>query len=231
MSVSEILANLWGSIEYFFLGLLVGILIIFLLRKGGYLKREHDFMKVIVSLYYLYFPIVFALMFWFTGTILEVRAETHKAVDKVFLYMADHGSRELKAFFDTNVDAYLSETELPSNKQMAIDFVESEYLKNQYYIFKQTLRITIETLLDYTIGDATNPQKRIKALTDGVSVSIFQAALSPIKKSVIMDLDMIFGVFLIPIIFGFFGAMSLPSLEIAYAAYLRRKATQVIETE
>lgn len=231
MELSEILGYLWGSIEFLFIGLFMGITIIYLLRRGGYLKRDNDIIKIIVGLYYLYFPIVFALVFWFGGTILKGRAQALKAVDEVHLYMAEEGSRELKAFFDTHVEAYLNKPALPSNKQMATDFVESEYLQNQYYIFKQVLRLTVEFLLDKTIGDMTNPQQRIKVLTDGVSVSIFAAALSPIKQLVTTDIDMIFMFFLIPVIFSFFGAMLLPSLEIMYAAYVRRRATNIIETE
>ena len=61
--IDLVFLEFWTSIVYAFLGLVIGSLIVFILKKGGYLKREYLILKIITKLYFVFIPILFLVYF------------------------------------------------------------------------------------------------------------------------------------------------------------------------
>lgn len=208
-----ILSGLKSSIFYAFLGALIGLLIVILLNKLGYLKREHSFLKVITKLYYVIFPIVFFFFFWFTGSLWQTKMQVEETVDTVLEAIKMDIAPSFEAFLNQKLQEYIAVDELPPNEEIVQFFLNenTEYLGTN--IFNYVLKSGLNLLLETVIGTGMD---RVKAI-EGASVSILGPPFEVLKMQLHTLINRYAVPFFIPIFLLFFSAMLLPTIEICWA--------------
>lgn len=216
--------GLSSSISFAFVGLLLGIGLVTWLYKRKLLERQVPFLKVVTKLYFLYFPIVFFFTCWFGGSLYTTANLLEKELTKVVTEIEQKTYPVFVKFVDRETATMLAGLTLPSNEEIADGFI-AEYLgENPSVIYQYTMKLCLVTLLEYMIGKDREEERRLDVLSKGVSIDLFQAGFDVLKQEVKRGINQLLWFLLFPIIFGFLGAMLLPTIEIFIAnKYLSNK--------
>jgi hypothetical protein len=216
--------GLSSSILYAFIGLLVGVGVIVLLNKRHYLKREYLFLKILTKMYFVYFPIVFFLAFWFVGSLWTTMKLLEKEVTEVVLEIEEKTYPIFVKYVDESLDGFLAEESIPTNKEITSGFAAKYLDKNTSSIYQYSMGICLVTILEYMIGKDSEPEKRRQILSNGIATSILKVGFDFIKEEVKRKVLELLLILLIPIVIGFLSAMFFPSMEIIiYNKFLKPK--------
>jgi hypothetical protein len=217
-------SQLFSSIYFAIIGLLVGGGLIFLLKKRKYLERQHVLLKLLTKFYSVYFPFVFLVSFWFAGSLWTTVNLFEKEVTKVIVEIEDKTYPIFIKYVNDGVDEFLAQESLPTNDEIVSNFINETLDENAAQIYKYTMRISLTTLLEYMVGKDSEREKRIRILSEGVSKDLLKVGFDFIKKEVRVKVIQILLLFLIPIVVGFLGAMFFPTVEIIiYNLFFKEK--------
>ncbi len=224
--MSDYLGLLWmglsSSILYAFIGLLVGIAVLLLLKKRHYLERAYTFLKLLTRLYFVYIPIVFFFTFWFMGSLWTTTKLFEKEVTEVIVEIENKTFPIFTNYINESIEEFLAKESIPTNKEIVSNFLANYIDKNTSSMYQYSMQICLTTMLEYMIGKDSEREKRIRILSEGVSTSLFKVGFTYLKEEVKRRVMQLLVLLLIPIIIGFFGAMSFPTLEIfIYNKFLR----------
>lgn len=216
--MSDYLTLLWiglsSSILFAFIGLFVGLGLVFLLKKRHYLERKHPFLKVVTKLYFIYFPFVFFFAFWFSGSLWTSGQLFEKEVREVIIDIEDKTYPIFIKFVNERVDAFLALQSLPTNHEIVSIFVAENVDESTSGIYQYCMKTCLTMMLEHMIGKDSEREKRREILSEGISSNLFKVGFSFLKEEVKSSIKRILMVLLIPVIIGFLGAMCFPVVEI-----------------
>lgn len=207
-------SQLFSSILFAFVGLLVGAGIVFLLKRRKYLERNHVLLKLLVKIYFVYFPFVFLFSFWFAGSLWTTTNLFENEITKVVTEIENKTYPVFIKFVNEEVDEFLAKESLATNDEIVSRFIAEVLDQEASAVYKYTMRLSLTTLLEYMIGKDSEREKRIRILSEGVSKDLLKVGFDVIKKEVRLKAIQILLLFLIPIVLGFLGAMFFPTVEI-----------------
>lgn len=207
-------SQLFSSILFAFIGLLVGAGIIFLLNKRKYLERNHVLLKFLTKIYFVYFPFVFLFSFWFTGSLWTTTNLVENEITKVVVEVEHKIYPVFIKFVNEKVDEFLAKESLATNDEIVSRFIEEVLDQEASAIYKYTMSLSLKTLLEYMIGKDSEREKRIRILSEGMSRDLLKVGFDVIKEQVRLKAIQVLLLFLIPVVLGFFSAMFFPTLEI-----------------
>lgn len=209
-----IIGGLSAAFPYALLGLLVGIGIVWFLKKKGYLERNNLFLKVITKLYYIYIPLVFFFATWSIGSISLTIKSYEQTLQEVIVDIEQEAFPSFLAHVNRRVDHYLKENKIPSNAAIVEGFLGDYLNENTPSLYQSTMKIALTTLLEYTIGKDGEHEQRVKALAGGLSEPMYQKGFDFLKSEVSRRVNQFLFFLLFPLIIGVIGALLLPLVEI-----------------
>ena len=207
-------SGLSASIGYAVVGLLAGGIIVFLLHRAGYLKRENLIWRLIARLHYVLFPVVFCLYFWLAGSLWTTVSVFRDTLEEVIA----HIEKEQYPIFASYVNQQIKEStnldDLPSNNEIASQFLSDNEVEGESNFYQYTLKLALVKILDLTIGDGSDREKRIEALSNGISTEIFEAGFNILRDELNRQLSMFLWLLLIPGTIVFMGYLLYSFFEI-----------------
>lgn len=206
--------QLFSSLWFALLGLLVGFGVIFSYKKKKHLERKNGFLKILTKFYFIYYPFVFLFTFWFAGSLWTTAKLFEKEITKAVVVLENETYPVFIAYMNKEVDTFLAQESLPTNKEIVSIFIEENLDKNSSSIYRYSMEASLTTLLEFMIGEDSEREKRINFLSEGFSTSLLEVGFDFIKEKITAQVNQILMLFLIPIIFGFLIAMFFPTVEI-----------------
>lgn len=216
--------QLFSSIWFALIGLLVGIGLVFILKKRKYLEREHSLLQLLTKFYFVYFPFVFLFAFWFFGSLWTTTKHLENEANKVIIDIEEKVYPIFINYVNEGVDQFLEQESLPTNDEIVSRFIEKTLDKDASGIYRYTMNVSLTTILEYMIGKDSEREKRIRILSEGVSKDLLKVGFDFIKEEVKRKGLQILLLLLIPVVVSFLGAMFFPSVEIiVYNLFFKRK--------
>lgn len=217
------LAELLTSIGYAFLGLAVGSIIVYVLYKVGYLKRDFFILKIITKLYFIFIPILFLVYFWIAGTVMEVKGMILKEIDEVTVELKKELYPTFANSINEQVKTFIKLDKIPSNQELIEQFLTEINANDKSSVYQISLSIMLEKILDVAIGDNIGREVRVKALTDLSSKKAFDYGFDKIQSEVNRQVAQFTGLFLAPMTIIFFISILLIKFEIIISNFYFNK--------
>ena len=144
---SEITGQLFSSLKWLWYGFLFTILLIFLIQKTKLIIKNGVFGTIILTVYYLIFPIVIGITSWFYAATKHVENDLNEISTLVIDSVEEAILPSFETYIYDNIQEYLNVSKIPSNDDIVSAFLleseESGWLK------KQALHWTLVASLEY----------------------------------------------------------------------------------
>lgn len=212
--INLVFEQLSSSIGYGLLGLGIGILIIFLLKKWGYLERNYLLLKIITKFYFVLFPVGFLLYFWFVGSLWTTKSLFQEAINEVIIQVQEESYPIFAANVNDQIKNYINLDQVPSNTEIVQIYLSENSFSQESKFYQATLRYTLVKILDLTIGNDTDREKRITALSNGISASAFEYGFDYLRSQIERQIRQTFIFSLIPGTIAFISIFFFPTIEI-----------------
>lgn len=215
--------SLSSSIIYAFLGFLAGILIVYSLNHLRYLKRKTFIFQVITKTYFVWFPIIFFIYFWFVGSIWITMNLIRKTADETMIQIKDIAYPAFASDINERIEGFLKLEKIPSNAEIVDLYLEENTNENQIRIYRYILRMSLIKILEITLGKDNEEEVRASALSMGISKTFVDAWVGKIQEEINKRIKGVLIVLLISITCLFLLALSFPALEIYFSVRYSKK--------
>ncbi len=224
-----ILGELWSSLAYAFLGLIIGSLIVFILYKVKYLKREYLILKIITKLYFVFLPILFLAYFWFAGSTWKTGNLIIESVNERITELQERLYKDFAVYVNEEIQRTIHLDEIPSNEVIVERFLLASSTSEEDNIYKKTLNITLKKVLDVVVGDDLGREKRIAALSDMSSKKAFEYVFDTIKPQLHRQIRQFLALFLAPLTLIFLVSLIIITIEIFVSVRYLNKIDDEVE--
>lgn len=222
--IDLVFLEFWNSIIYAFLGLVIGSLIVFFLKKVGYLKREYLILKIITKLYFVFIPILFLIYFWGAGAAWKTGNIAIKSIDEVMIELQEKMYPIFADYINTEIKKTIHLDEIPSNEAIVKQFLGDNLTNEESSLYRTTLHISLKKILDITVGDDIDKEKRVAALSNISSGKALEYGFDKIKSELHKQIRQYLAIFLIPLTLIFLGSLLVIAIEILISIrYLNKK--------
>lgn len=118
-----IVEQLGTTLKWGFIGFVIGLLFIWLLRKGDLLKYNSFWQVLRTSIYYIFYPIGFGCLFWFYTATKQVEVDAYQATNEAINKTEEGLFPLFEEYIIQNLPSYISYNHIPSNDQVVKDFL------------------------------------------------------------------------------------------------------------
>jgi hypothetical protein len=142
-----ITSQLGSTFKWLFYGFILTIILIYVLRKNKLLIKKGFIGTLIVSLYYIVFPVIIGITTWFYVATKHVEHDANQLSDVVIESVEMAILPSFRNYITENIEKYTGLTEIPTNDEIVSGFLlegeESGWLK------KKLLHWTLVETLEY----------------------------------------------------------------------------------
>jgi len=141
---SIISKGILGSLGFGFMGCLLGVAIMFVLRAKGLLKRSRGISKVLVISYWIFVPIIFAWSFTILKGLTYAENALETTANTVILKFEEKTYEPFHKYVTENVEKYTGEMILPSNEELVKGFFDGPDRKEDDWILEGIMFLFLE---------------------------------------------------------------------------------------
>lgn len=192
--------GLMGGIKYAFLGFIIGVVILILLRKFNLLKREGAFLNFFTKLYYVIIPLSLGGIFWVGGSVASLQADATTEVDKLLKVAETEMVPTFVHFLESEIDTLMMNGQVPTNQEITDRFkaLNHEYAGGSA-IADQVLDFTLNTVLEYIIGKDEEHEQRLKKLSGDIGPEVVHSAFNTVRGVIRTQVKNFINTFVTPI--------------------------------
>lgn len=141
-----IVDQLGNSFKWGFIGFLLGVLSIYLLKKGKILKTESFLHIVKISVYYILYPICLASLFWLYAATKHLEKDVYRLSNGAINKMEENIYPVFNQYITRNLERYIHLEKIPTNDQIVSEFL-NETRESSYFTKKVVHPFLVETLI------------------------------------------------------------------------------------
>ena len=229
MSFFSLLWEFFGHVvfEFFlfgFLGFLVGLGVIIFSYKKRLLKRNNIGQKILVVLYYVHVPVIFAFTGAFIGTIHAVKTEVHKDVHAAMEPLRNMHLPNFQEYVDRNLEQI--RTDDPKTGDLIDKFVTEENEDGSWWdnkVVKWGLQKLLNKAGESSGLDDEFVDSEMEAILHLDVDAMNRALWDEVEHEVLKVADHFFRAFYIDVAIFWFIFMLIPLLETTLTVIMRKQ--------
>jgi hypothetical protein len=214
-----------GSLGFGFMGYLLGLAILFVLRAKGLLKRSRGISKVLVISYWIFIPIIFACSFTVLKGLDYAEKTMESTADAVIVTLEEKTYGPFHKYITANIKEYTGESILPSNEELVEGFFAGTEKEEDDWILEGIMFVFLEVLEDEaesTIAENLHIDKKniqgVRTFGSNQIDGLFHVAFSKLKSTSHSWINAIFRPYYWATVFFWIVLMLFPVIEIIIAA-------------
>ncbi|HAS44957.1 MAG TPA: hypothetical protein DCS93_31035 [Microscillaceae bacterium] len=214
------------TLLFFFLGLILGSLLLVWLHKKQWLKRAHPFLKIINFIYYLYIPLLFGMALGLFTLTSKIKAYSFEAVGISLNEVKQTQLPQFEQYVGSEIEKITGNPPL-SNEQI----VDSYLKQNPTKVNPSLIRYILIKVLDYTLEQGTTRAQKLEKIKQEGGKFLANQTFQVVKKAIELEMKKWFKLLYVVIGLGFFIGLIIPTIEIYINFRIQLKKQEKIPSQ
>lgn len=137
--------GVFGSLGFGFIGFLVALVLLFIVKSSGLLARTRKISKFLVITYWIFIPVLFGCGFMALKALVYAESRAKNLADSAIEVFEEKTFPSFHKYVTENLEQYTGESIIPSNEEIVENFYEEENTETNW-ITRQILVFFLELL-------------------------------------------------------------------------------------